>query len=296
MSALNKLQQPSLKRGQRQAGTGTLSSTGSEVGSLGSYSPPKRGRNTDTYEDEQLQLQPRVFTVNDEPAARRNWDQSTITAPDSRSTIVAEGFPRPPPPMPTHTAATANAKSSGASPVAIQSAPGAVQPVTFPSTSASSGTRPKPAPELPIRNAVFDQLDDLRAPRSARLGVKTSDDEEDEDAFPAITRRNDYRMQPLPAGIRPFGNGAGDRDTASQVSNSSTASARHQISSMALVGNERPLPPCNWANQQGGPNKDSSTIWPSSVAPNLMGAQSQSSCPPPTTSQATKQEPNNSSH
>lgn len=249
--ALNKLlSQPSLKRGQN---------AGSEVGSQSSYSPPKRGRQLDALDDE---AQRRVFTVDDEPVgggARRNWDQSTITAPDTRSTLVAQGFARP----------ATTAKSGGEG--------GPVQagaPMTASSSGAGAGAgaiRAKPA-EQALRNAVLDQFDDERATRTARLGVKTSDDEDDdEEAFPSRSRRNEYRNQPVPAAVRAQlrgdASGGGGRDNASHVSSSSTASARNQLSEMALKS--EPQRACEWAHQlhQDEPNQ---TPWESSIPQKLF--------------------------
>ena len=277
--ALNKLlSQPSLKRGQ---------SAGSEVCSQSSYSPPKRGRQLDALEDE---TQRRVFTVDDEPGgggARRNWDQSTITAPDTRSTLVAQGFARPAP------TAAATPKNGGSGGPLQARGPGAGAPTTSSSGAGAGTNRAKPA-EQALRNAVLDQLDDERATRTGRLGVKTSDDEDDEEAFPSRSRRNEYRNQPVPAAVRAQlrgdASGGGSRDNASQVSNSSTASARNQLNTMALKS-EPQLPPCKWAHQlqQDDPNQ---TPWQSTLPQKLFQT---SSRPPPATPQPSLQESNDPS-
>ena len=280
--ALNKLlNQPSLKRGLN---------AGSEVCSQSSYSPPKRGRQLDALDDE---VQRRVFTVDDEPGgggARRNWDQSTITAPDTRSTLVAQGFARP-----AHATATTPKSGGSGSPRVAEGGP--VQ-AGGPGASSSGGgagagaIRAKPA-EQALRNAVLDQMDDERATRTGRLGVKTSDDEDDEEAFPSRSRRNEYRNQPVPAAVRAQlqgdASGDGSRDNASHVSSSSTASARNQLSTMALKS-EPQLQPCKWAHQlqQDDPNQ---TPWNSSIPQKLF----QTSCPPQATPLPSQQESNDPS-
>lgn len=248
-----------LKRGQNE---------GSEVSSQGSYSPPKRGRNLGTLDNDEAQLA-LAFTVKDKESAnireadgaRRNWDQSTITAPDSSSTIMAQGFPRRAP----------NPNGTGPSPPVAQPRVAESAQVVGPvaSTSASASVA---RPEQMLLNAVFDQIDDERPPRTGRLGVKTSDDEDDEDTYPAITHRNDYRNLKLPDGFRlstPGNASSGGRDTASQVSNSSTASARNQMGTMAL-GIEPQAPPSNSANQQSEAHQKSSPFLQTGVAPKLF--------------------------